>query len=104
MITVHKNEIIKIHHGCGLTGVTDEELNFMGQAASLQSNLKELIVLWRDINRGNHGMVVASDSEEEGRATVTPADLQYLSSRERPHQSKQKSRFIKLQEQQAFVG
>ena len=30
-------------------------------------------------------MVVASDSEQEGRATVTPADLQYLSSRERPY-------------------
>jgi hypothetical protein len=35
MITVHKNEIIKIHHGCGLTGVTDVVLSLFGTLAFL---------------------------------------------------------------------
>ena len=85
MIAVHKNQIIKIHPGFATIRVADKQLNFIRQSAFLEGNLKEFIVLWRDVNRGHHGIVIAGDGKQERRATMITTDLQYLSSRLRPH-------------------
>ena len=76
----------------------------MRQPAFSESNLEEFIVLWRDVDRGHDRIGIAGYGKQESRATMITTDLQYLSSRSRPHQSKQEGRFIKLQQQQPFVG
>ena len=50
MIAVHKNQIIKIQPGFAIMRIADEQMNFMREPAFFESNLKELIVLWRDVN------------------------------------------------------
>ena len=59
MIAIHEDQIVKSGPRCRRLRIAGQKLDLMGQVVFLERNLQEFIILRRNVDRGDDGILIA---------------------------------------------